>query len=130
MFTAKSGIALRAMRRGAAPYTPGCSCCAGRARSITIEGCVCDHKKRRNSTTRLEFPLTSGPEDLLEGLQQNTLLYQALHSLPSLRRQLLALAFLKGLNHRQIALITGLPIGTVKSHIRRSLQNLREVLGP
>ena len=37
-------------------------------------------------------------------------------------RQLVALAFFKGLSHEEIATETSLPLGTVKSQIRRALQ--------
>jgi len=72
----------------------------------------------------LEFPLMSGPENLLEGLQQNTQIYRALQSLSPLRQRLLGMAFFRGLTHCQIALATNLPVGSVKSHIRRALHHL------
>jgi RNA polymerase sigma-70 factor (ECF subfamily) len=41
---------------------------------------------------------------------------------------LVALAFFRGLSHQEIAQAVRLPIGTVKSHLRRSLQGMRAVL--
>jgi RNA polymerase sigma-70 factor (ECF subfamily) len=44
------------------------------------------------------------------------------------RRYLVSLAFLQGLSHQEIADVTHLPLGTVKSHVRRALAQLREAL--
>jgi RNA polymerase sigma factor (sigma-70 family) len=68
------------------------------------------------------------PHDLLEATQSNAQLHCALAQLDALPRQLLALAFFKGLTHDEIVGQTGLPLGTVKSHIRRAMVVLRKYL--
>lgn len=70
------------------------------------------------------------PQDLLEATQRDHRLHQALATLDALPRQLLALAFFCGLTHEEIATRAGLPLGTVKSHIRRALAALKRVLAP
>lgn len=68
------------------------------------------------------------PPDLLNAVQQGQLLHTALAELDSLPRQLLSLAFFRGLSHDEIAQFTGLPLGSVKSQIRRALLTLRQLL--
>lgn len=70
------------------------------------------------------------PQDLFEATQRSHALHAALETLDAQPRQLLALAFFRGLTHEEIAQQTALPLGTVKSHIRRALAALRGVLTP
>jgi RNA polymerase sigma-70 factor, ECF subfamily len=70
----------------------------------------------------------AGPEVLLQALQRGSSVQRAMAALPPVRRELVALAFLQGLSHQEIVERTGLPLGTVKSHIRRALTVLREEL--
>ena len=71
----------------------------------------------------------SGPEDLLDRFQSGHAVHAALASLTPLRQQLLELAFFRGLGHREIAEELDMPLGTVKSHLRRALLELRDRLG-
>lgn len=75
-----------------------------------------------------EAGLADGPEELLANSQSGKQLNAALARLEPLPRQLVALAFFRGLSHEEIATHTGLPLGTVKSHIRRALVRLRNTL--
>jgi RNA polymerase sigma-70 factor (ECF subfamily) len=68
------------------------------------------------------------PPDLLAAAQQVDRLGTALASLDPIPRQLVSLAFFRGLSHDEIAEYSGLPLGTVKSHIRRALLTLRHTL--
>lgn len=71
----------------------------------------------------------AGPQDLLFAAQQGSRLKVALERLDPLRRQLVSLSFYRDLTHQEISEQTGLPLGTVKSHLRRSIASLRETLG-
>jgi len=71
----------------------------------------------------------AGPLDLLHATLSDHALHQALTQLDAEPRQLIALAFFRGLTHGEIATHTGLPLGTVKSHIRRGLLALKSLLG-
>ncbi|HJV68041.1 RNA polymerase sigma factor [Ideonella sp.] len=71
---------------------------------------------------------SAGPPDLLAATHHQHLLHRALAALDAQPRQLIALAFFRGLTHEEIAACMGLPLGTVKSQIRRSLQTLKQWL--
>ncbi len=70
----------------------------------------------------------SNPQDLLLTTQKNLLLNQALLQLEPIQRQLIAMAFFRGLTHEEITSSTGIALGTVKSHIRRALKHLHDTL--
>jgi RNA polymerase sigma-70 factor (ECF subfamily) len=52
----------------------------------------------------------------------------ALATLPPEKRLCVVLAYDQGLSHPEIVKLTGLPLGTVKSHITRAAKRLREIL--
>lgn len=54
--------------------------------------------------------------------------YRAFESLAPDQQRVLRLAVIQGLSHERIAESTQLPLGTVKTHIRRGLIKIREVL--
>ena len=53
---------------------------------------------------------------------------RALATLPDTMRLCVVLSYQEGMTHAEIADMTGLPPGTVKSHIRRGTQRLRSLL--
>ncbi len=66
----------------------------------------------------------AGPEEMLALFESGSLVHRALESLTPNRRRLLGLAFFRGLSHQEIADALGMPLGTVKSHVRRALAAL------
>lgn len=54
---------------------------------------------------------------------------EAMNELRPEQRQVLQLSIFQGLSHQEIADFTGMPIGTVKTHARRGLIQIREALG-
>jgi RNA polymerase sigma-70 factor (ECF subfamily) len=69
-----------------------------------------------------------GPEEVLAQFQTGSAVHRALRSLSVQRRYLLGLAFFRGLSHQEIADATRMPLGTVKSHLRRALAALQDEL--
>ena len=54
----------------------------------------------------------------------------ALATLPNQVRLCIVLSYQEGMTHAEIAEITDTPLGTVKSHINRGSQRLKEILSP
>jgi RNA polymerase sigma-70 factor, ECF subfamily len=62
-----------------------------------------------------------------EQIVDRVMIGDGISRLPEEQRRALRMAFFDGLTHTQIASVTGLPIGTVKSQIRRGLAGLRKL---
>ena len=67
-------------------------------------------------------------EDVLLLQQESENLGRAIATLPEKQRDLIEKAFYGDLSHSEIAEITGLPLGTIKSRIRLALDRLRHAL--
>lgn len=65
----------------------------------------------------------------LEEVTLRMLLVDAIDELPERSRAVVSMAFFDDLTHVEISARTGIPLGTVKSDIRRSLEKLRHGLG-
>jgi RNA polymerase sigma-70 factor (ECF subfamily) len=69
-----------------------------------------------------------GGEDTVDRLVDRVLLRQAVDQLPEPRRTILNLAYVEDRTQEDIARQLDLPLGTVKSHMRRGLLQLRRDL--
>lgn len=87
------------------------------------------HEELDEEASPIAAPATESGDELLAVAQGHAELHRALLLLKPQPRQLVALAFFSGLSHEEIASQTHLPLGTVKSQIRRALITLRESLG-
>ena len=71
--------------------------------------------------------------DAVEGFILNDLrhfLKKSIRALPRFQREAVELAFFKGLSHREIAVATHAPLGTVKTRLELGLQKLTHALRP
>jgi RNA polymerase sigma factor (sigma-70 family) len=78
--------------------------------------------------TEIEIAGGEEPLDILLASERRHGVYSALAMLSVEQRQLLTLAFYRGLSHSQLAAHTGMPLGTVKSLLRRAIQTLKQEL--
>lgn len=68
------------------------------------------------------------PQDLLIAVEERSAVHDALNQLEPEQRQLLALAYFRGFSHSELAEFTGLPLGTVKTRLRRTLLRMRKLV--
>jgi RNA polymerase sigma factor (sigma-70 family) len=78
--------------------------------------------------TQLHAEANLQQDELLNAARDSSRLKGALLTLAPIQRQLIALAFFRGLTHAEIVEHTQIPLGTVKTHIRRGLITLRKQL--
>jgi len=69
---------------------------------------------------------TADTAEIDEGV---TMVREAMGRLRPEQREVLQLSLVQGHTHQQVAERTGMPLGTVKSHARRGLMRVREMLG-
>lgn len=81
---------------------------------------------KKLTTVSLEsWDAPTQPPDHVERIH----LREAVDTLDPTERELIDLAFYRGHTHQELSELTGLPLGTVKSHLRRALTKLRDRLG-
>ncbi|MEO8249615.1 MAG: sigma-70 family RNA polymerase sigma factor [Burkholderiales bacterium] len=104
------------------------------ARSRAVDARRTEQRLRHASIEELDDiaaaadPAPGPPESFSVALEARRL-HEALARLEARQRELVVLAFFSGLTHDEIAHRTALPLGTVKSRIRRAMATLRCRLG-
>jgi len=90
------------------------------------------HSQRRISADSIEDVLAEPSTRDDKVLQTNVEAREAAKALDQIRpeqRQVLQLSIVHGLSHQEISEATGMPLGTVKTHARRGIIQVREILG-
>ncbi|MBU0655209.1 MAG: sigma-70 family RNA polymerase sigma factor [Gammaproteobacteria bacterium] len=97
-----------------------------------------DTLRREASSTKLQVEMpetvdvedtqTLTPQEVVLDAEQGSELQAAIRLLDGQQRQMLALAFYRGMSHQEIADYTGEPLGTVKTILRRAQAILRAAL--
>jgi RNA polymerase sigma factor (sigma-70 family) len=95
---------------------------------------ICRHKiadtwarleRQRRTTEAVAVEAPAPPAAVDAVVADRVLLLGELDQIGQPQRGIIEMAFFEDLTHVQIATRTGLPLGTVKSHIRRTLERLR-----
>ncbi len=88
--------------------------------------------ERANVTQELDDPMaetlesdTPNPMDTALASQQARALHECLGKLENQQREVVSLAYLRDLSHSELASQLRLPLGTVKTWIRRAMEQLR-----
>ncbi|GIE33999.1 RNA polymerase sigma factor [Actinoplanes italicus] len=97
----------------------------GIARRKVVDRVRSSAREQRATRTVQERQPASPAEESPEHIVDRLVVADELKRLPDEQRRTLELAFFDDLTHPQIAEATGLPLGTVKSHLRRGMANLR-----
>jgi len=110
----------------------------GRGWLLTIVRNTCDTWLRRNHADQLSTPFdeevhqealaSPNPEEQVLQNADRRQLQQALEQLPVEWREALVLREFEGLAYKEIADISGVPLGTVMSRLARARNRLKEVL--
>lgn len=90
------------------------------------------HSTRRLSADSLDDvllePFTRSDRTMQMSVEANEAA-KAMRTLRPEQQQVLRLSIVQGMSHQEISDATGMPLGTVKTHARRGLTRVREVLG-
>lgn len=76
-----------------------------------------------------DFDFPDDGQERLEVSVEASMAARAMNVLKPEQRRVLVMSVYHGMSHGEIVESTGMPLGTVKSHIRRGLTEIREALG-
>lgn len=87
-------------------------------------------KTKRPEPERLDWEGEAPPEpmEVVSAAEEADLVKTAIGKLPAAQRDIVEKAFFGDLSHSEIAEVTGLPLGTIKSRIRLGLERMKKDL--
>jgi RNA polymerase sigma-70 factor (ECF subfamily) len=96
---------------------------------ITVNRCLSRRRRKKPALLSLEgksidLPDTKPEEILVTRLEYNRLV-KAMDALDSRHRSVLVLRYFNDLSYDEVAKVTGVPLGTVKSRISQAMRSLR-----
>jgi RNA polymerase sigma-70 factor (ECF subfamily) len=97
----------------------------GIARRKVIDRLRVVAREDRDATAAARYTESFTTDAPIDHVIDEMIVADELAQLPDEQRQVLRLAFFEDMTHTQIAAATGMPLGTVKSHMRRGLERLR-----
>lgn len=90
------------------------------------------HSSRRISTDSLDDvllePFTRADKQMQVSMEAGQA-SEAMRNLRPEQQQVLSLSIIQGMSHQEISEATGMPLGTVKTHARRGILQVRQLLG-
>lgn len=95
---------------------------------LRSEGRHADRRSHSEVESEAETAARSTTLHDVDGVADRLVVVDALQSLPSRPRHVIELAYVHDLTHNDIVERTGIPLGTVKSDIRRGLAKIRDHL--
>ena len=98
-----------------------------RIRPESLDEPLADSLRGENVADRISSKDPS-PLDYALAVERRTQINDAMAPLPMIYREALTLRFEDGMKIEEIAQVTGVPVSTVKSRLRRSMEQLRDAL--
>lgn len=120
--------------KGAGDFDPGRASPISWMVTIARNASIDLVRSRRMKTVELEDDICAVDSDRDEALdelfngRERSLVIQVLRQLPPLKQELLSLAYIRGKSRKQLAKRFGVPVGTVKTWLRRTLQMLEQAV--
>ena len=87
--------------------------------------CTRDFFKQKSPETALENEISVDMD--LRGMENQEMVEQIMRKMPLPYREILALRYFHDMKEKEIADLLGIPLGTVKSRLHKTLAHLREI---